>query len=474
MERKHTPGCYCCQECYQIQPEELPCLEPPEGFELYFDWNGPPCCKCIQFIKFQPAEPDVQCEDTGFLRQTATFEQNWLAKGIPPPAEVCGGNCESLVTQGAYYCCASGVFVAATSETVAEATLQYEIRHYQLEEIITVCIKKDEVVCNGVATTKWILHAKYSVVITYQHKRRQYTNELNRTFSNVAACFSINDADLPSSCDCEPNFYTETNIACDETEFGLFHSDFASAEFDYVLFFDTTDWPPEPTDTIVFDNTSKPDDCNYTICNQGENFDDEICFSISTFPAFLKPCMCESTLQCETVVIEKSLNIPCGQPVSLFGCSCDPELIAASFSCGSFDEYSCGTYSLNCISCNIVNNSAPEDCDFDASLGSPEAFALAAEFWFFLLFQASCPSSLGFSNGPTCGGSNYCALPENCFGRAPCGPCCSEYGDCQCAVKSATADVELTSYTHEFECTWTPWERCFTRPSLTFKVIECE
>lgn len=470
MKRKHMPGCYCCQEaCLELLPQNLPCIEPPSGFELVFDWMGPECCKCITWGKVQ-IDP-YQCTDAGFLRQTATFEQNWLALELPPPPIVCDGNCESLKTQGAYYCCASDVFVAATSETNAESTVQLVVAIRKESESIQLCLKKGIVTCNDVEETKFIVHLTYRRDYTYRYGVRRKTNALTRTFSNVATCFSINEEDLRQECDCNADWTWDINRECEEIPFFDSQGKAVTAIFNYILFIDEADWPPDPGDLLVFDNTSKPGACDYTICNDLKNFDDEICLAISSWPTEIKPCWCNATFTCTTEVFPVGLNVLCGNPTILLGCECDPEIPPITGVCGSFDPYVCGTYNINCFVCTVTNLDSGTDC----FSGLPNTTGSEIQQWFSGLFTFSCANEITdpYRNSPTCGNANYCAIPQICTGRAPCGSCCLEYGDCQCAPKYSPFAVELTSYDHEFECTWTPWSFCIQRPTITLTIQEC-
>lgn len=476
MARKNSPGCYCCDECHAILQEELPCIDPPTGYTLHENWSGGACCKCIYFKKeYEIPDPAWECYDVSVVNSELEVSQNWLAVEIPPPPVVCGGSCETLRAQGDYYCCTSEPFISATSITTGEASWTTRIQYRRFEDILQVCVRKDVVTCDGVSETKWIVHARLFHTLVYQFIFHDRVLNVQREFSNVEPCFSINDSEfIPSNCQCQLSYSAPLSADCGDTlpilGGGLLPVDgettlFNGAYFDYVLFFDEEEWPPA---SFLLDSSAVPNGCEYRTCNSGGtlNFDNTACIGYSTFPDDLRPCWCDAELSCEQVTVDVSLDFNCISPATLAGCNCDPENPPFVSSCGPFDSYQCGTYLASSVYCN-VNGVA------DASTGCENLFLgqwSSLEGWVFGICGTD-PFFVG--NGPAGFGGNYCSQPEPCSGFAPCDACCQEYGDCQCASKYSQSVVETYSHTQDFECTWIPWSYCWTRPTITLQVQPC-
>lgn len=479
LKRRNVSGCNCCTECYQISNSELPCLTPPAGWNLLYTWSGDNCCKCIVYYREQ--DGSFACDDyVGGVTSTAVYEQNWLDSNIPPPPEVCGGNCATLRTQGAYYCCASGVFVGAKSTTTATTDLQYRIRRTMVQEQIKICVRRDTVICNGTPATKWIVHMQYSFGFDYDFFLRRKAITVSRTFSNIASCFSINTASQPNDCECNTNFSDVNDYPCTLEGFqqagGILGGSSTGATFDRVLFFDPAAWPPAQ---LLFDADAVPGNCSYSICNKGTNFDNQVCFTISAFPLELKPCWCDATFTCTTIPTDVSLAIPCLQASALAGCNCDPEAPAIVSPCGEYDSYTCGTYTINCLSCTLTGElpqTIPATCWRTDNTSSGYSPASAYDNILRYPWLSACPTgNLPLSVGPFCTPTviNYCTNAATCPTAPPCGSCCHEYGDCQCATKFGNAGVETTSFTQDLVCTWNGWTYCVNRPNFTFAVVPC-
>lgn len=468
MARRNSPGCYCCNDCDKILEEELPCVIPPDEYTRIENWYGGSCCKCILFRKsYSLIESDWQCDDVSVVNSSLEVNQNWLASELPPPPVVCGGNCETLRTQGAYYCCTSEPFIAATSVTTGEGSWRTRIEYRRLEDVLQVCIKKGTVICNGESQVKWIVHARLFQTLGYLFLFYNRTINIQRTFSNVADCFSINDNEfLPYNCDCELNYSTELNADCHETlpilGAGLLGGDdlkFASSYFDYVLFFDEDEWPPE---SFLLDSSAVPNGCTYSTCNLfGDfNFDDTACVGFSNFALGTRPCWCDAELNCQAVTLEVPLNFACTPPATLFSCDCDQATPPTTVVCSieePWDPFECGTYEANSIACVVDGIGDPNLGCENSLLG---AFT-GGVGWHFII----CNSWTYFV-GPSTFRPNYCTNAGPCSGYAPCNACCQEYGDCQCAPKYGQSIVETTSLTQDFECTWIPWSYCWTRPTI--------
>jgi len=469
MRRKHMPGCYCCQGCYIIPDEELPTITVP-GY-TFTSWGtiggdeivGGLCCRCAFFTPNDTEFTEV-CSDY-FAETTLEQVTSWVIKATeaPLPRVACFGS-GATETTADHVCYGDDVEVA--THTVEDTqSKKWKLFTRSRPGLLRVCISKQLVTCDeDEPVEKWV------VLSVFQYELFGYIrSEISRSISSESEllhpCFQLAPGAGES---CDDSCSQQVGDACDDPWDDI---PIASTlvEFFRVKLFDEL-----PDGEVTFDDTAKPQNCDWEFCEDPSEFLDQFCVSISSWPAAAYNCQCEETLidplYCE-VTYDKLRN----------GCDCPNFIVipgyfwevlfpgsdpcARSLECVQPCEYfDCGTYTRT------------ELCSLGGLPGGaivPPTSEPCSGRWVTDVFAWDARNLCQDYDGPLFRsiGSTICWQHAPCSSEDCAPECCYsiECGDCvEClGPKFVAAFEEITAFSRTWTCELTPTSFCLNAPTWT-------
>jgi hypothetical protein len=466
MKRKHMPGCYCCQGCYIIPDEELPTITIP-GY-TFTSWGtvggegitGGLCCRCAFFSPNNTEFTEV-CSD--YFAETQRHEIfEWTAKTMknPIPKITCSTS-GPITTTIEHVCYEWDVDVATHKVETLEAKKWKLFTRYR-PGLLRICISKQLVTCDEEEPVeKWVVLSVFQYEL-FSYMQSEISKSIASESELLHPCFElVNGLDQ-----CDDSCSEQQGDACSDPV-SVLTAFSGSVEFVRVKLFDEL-----PEGDVTFDDTAKPENCDWEFCEDPSEFLDQFCVSISSWPTSVYNCRCEETLIdpliCSITYDNTTMGCDCPDFLVIPGHFWEvlfpgPDPCARILECVQpCQNFDCGTFTAYQLCPNTFQPPEAEPCN---NLWSQH-------FSDWIEVQSLCSSY----SGPFFQGF---AIAFRCFERKACtaddcgSECCYsiECGDCPPCTGPVygffgTYD-SVDSFSSEWTCELTPTSFCLNAPTWT-------